>query len=433
MPRSGNLKTAAPMEHLSLTEYQKEERVGLTTEQLDALQRLDPSPSIDARPAVGDPGKYDLTPGSTVGMVRLPDLAVEIAPKVSIARVMFLISYSLGSLRLLRNVVDLAEPPADLVEAMVRLFHAAVQQAIHRGLLQGYRTRDEALNVVRGRIRIDDQLRRRFGLAFPIEVRYDEFTPDIEHNRLLKAAVRRLVRLPLRSPPSRQLLSAMRAVFVNVSDVEYRPHALPDLPVNPLNAHYQPALALARLILSSGAVELAAGQVRASALLIDMNKVFEDFVVVALREKLRLTEHAFPQEARGRDLRLDAGRLVRLYPDISWWEDGRCEFVGDVKYKRSSGHDARNPDLYQALAYAVATGLPSALLIYAAADDADEDAGTTYHIMGGKRLEELVLDLRGTESELLEGVGALAEKVHDHRARDRLGLGPALELSLARA
>ena len=181
---------------------------------------------------------------------------------------------------------------------MVRLFHASVRQATHRGLLQGYRTRDEALNVVRGRIRIDDQLRRRFGLAFPIEVRYDEFTPDIEHNRLLKAAVRRLARLPLRSPKSRQLLSAMRAVFVNVSDVEYRPHALPDLPVNPLNAHYQPALALARLILSSGAVELAAGQVRASALLIDMNRVFEDFVVVALREELRLTEYAFPQQAR---------------------------------------------------------------------------------------------------------------------------------------
>ena len=49
----------------------------------------------------------------------------------------------------------------------------------------------------------------------------------------------------------------------------------------------------------------------------------------------------------------------------------------------------------------MATGLPSALLIYAAADDPDEDAGTTYHIMGGKRLEEAVLDLRGAESELL--------------------------------
>ena len=422
-------RAAEPMERLSLTEYATSEPVRLTREQLDALHALDPSPAIDVRPTPGEPGKYDLTPGSMVGMVRLPDLVVEIAPKVPIARVMFLISYSLGSLRLLRNVVDLAGPPADLVEAMVRLFHAAVRQATHRGLLQGYRTRDEALNVVRGRIRIDDQLRRRFGLAFPIEVRYDEFTPDIEHNRLLKAAVHRLARLPLRSPKSRRLLSAMRAVFVNVSDVEYQPHALPDLPINPLNAHYQPALALARLILSSGAVELAAGEVRAASFLIDMNRVFEDFVVVALREELQLTEYTFPQQAGGRRLWLDTEKRVQLQPDLSWWDGDRCTFVGDVKYKRSSGQDARNSDLYQALAYAVATGLPSALLIYAAADDADEDAGTTYHIMGGKCLEEAVLDLRGAESELLERVGSLAAKVRKHRARAGLAPGAAVHLS----
>ena len=418
------------MERLSLTEYQKEERVGLITEQLDALQRLDPSPSIDARPAVGDPGKYDLTPGSTVGMVRLPDLVVEIAPKVSIDRVMFLISYSLGSLKLRDDPVYVDDPP-NLVEAMVRLFHAAVRQATGRGLLQGYRTREEALNVVRGRIRIDDQLRRRFGLPFPIEVRYDEFTPDIEHNRLLKAAVRRLAWLRLRSPQSRELLSAMHAVFVNVADVEYQPHALPDLPVNPLNAHYQPALALARLILRSTTFELAEGEVRAASFLIDMNRVFEDFVVVALREKLRLTEYAFPQGARDRSLHLDSEKRLSLYPDISWWDGDRCTFVGDVKYKRSSGSDARSDDLYQVLAYAVATRLPGALLIYAAADDADEDAGTTYNIMGGKRLEELVLDLRGTEFELLARVGDLAAKVCEHRARARLAAGAALELSPA--
>ena len=51
--------------------------------------------------------------------------------------------------------------------------------------------------------------------------------------------------------------------------------------------------------------------------------------------------------------------------------------------------------------------------------------------MGGKRLEEAVLDLRGTESELLERVGDLAAKVRKHRAWARLAPGAALELSLA--
>ena len=42
---------------------------------------------------------------------------------------------------------------------------------------------------VRGRVRIAQQLRRRTGLPLPVEVTYDDFTPDILENRLLRAAI----------------------------------------------------------------------------------------------------------------------------------------------------------------------------------------------------------------------------------------------------
>ena len=209
----------------------------------------------------------------------------------------------------------------------------------------------------------------------------------------------------------------MRAVFVNVSDIDYRSAELPDLPVNPLNVHYQPALALARLILQATTFELAEGQVRAASFLIDMNTVFEDFVVIALREALGLTAGVFPQGAQGRRLHLDRAEDVPLAPDISWWDGTRCAFVGDVKYKQASGDDARSADLYQVLAYAVAAGLPRALLIYAASDDADDDAGAVYDLVNGIRVEQVVLDLRGETTELLDRVKALAAKVREHRDR----------------
>ena len=399
------------MRRLRLAEHQTCEDVRLTSRQLHALQRS--AASVDISPASSD-GRWDLRPGSKIGVIRLPDLTVEIRPKLPIDRVLFLISYTLDRLNLPGDVVNLAQPP-DLVEAMVRIFHDAVRRATGRGLLQGYQTREETLNVVRGRIRIEEQLRRRFGIAVPIEVRYDEFTPDIEPNRLLKAAVRRLAWLPQRSPNSRRRLSAMRAVFANVSTVEYRPTHLPEVPVTPLNAHYQPALALARLILQSGAVELAAGNVESASFLIDMNQVFEDFVVVALREALSLTEYTFPQEGRGHDLCLDEGRDIRLKPDISWWQGDRCVFVGDAKYKRTTVHGAQNHDIYQALAYALAAGLPSALLIYAH-DDQDRVERVIYDIREArKRIEVDVLDLSGQPHEILDRVKHLAHKVRQHK------------------
>ena len=39
---------------------------------------------------------------------------------------------------------------------------------------------------------IAEQLRTRFGIPLPIEVRYDEFTNDILANQSVKAAVYRL-------------------------------------------------------------------------------------------------------------------------------------------------------------------------------------------------------------------------------------------------
>lgn len=399
------------MTRLTLTEHQPSPETYLAAEQLDALRRM--VGSVDVSPTSRS-DTWILRPGSEIGVIRLPDLTIEIKPKLPIHRVLFLASYALGAFKLKPDVADL-DQSADLFEAMVQLFHDAVRQATGRGLLQGYQTQEETLNVVRGRIRIEEQLRRRFGIAVPIEVRYDEFTPDIEPNRLLKAAVRRLAWLPQRSRNTPRLLSAMRAVFANVSEVEYRLSHLPDVPVNPLNAHYQPALALARLILRSGTVELAAGKIQSASFLIDMNKVFEDFVVVGLREALGLTEYAFPQEAHGRSLWLAEGPRVRLKPDLSWWQDNRCVFVGDAKYKRTTLHGARNHDIYQALAYAIAADLPGALLIYAH-DDQDRIDPVTYDIpQAGKRIEVAVLNLRGQPAEILERIDDLARKIRKHK------------------
>ena len=98
-----------------------------------------------------------------------------------------------------------------------------------------------------------------------------------------------------------------------------------------------------------------------------MNRVFEDFVIVALREALGLSAIIFTQGASGKLLHLDEARRVRLEPDMSWWEGSFCTFVGDVKYKRLTGN--KNADLYQMLAYLAATDLQSGLLVYAAGED----------------------------------------------------------------
>ena len=153
-------------------------------------------------------------------------------------------------------------------------------------------------------------------------------------------------------------------VLGNVSDSDYG-KVIPEFQWDRLNSRYQPAYELAKLVLRSTSPDLRRGDSRASAFLVNMNEVFERFVWEALRESLGLTKNTFPHEAKGRKLFLDQRKRIKLEPDLSWWDRGKCVFVGDAKYKKVSVRGIKNPDIYQMFAYTTSANLPSGLLIYA--------------------------------------------------------------------
>ena len=396
------------MRNLTLKEYQTRPGVGLSVEERDFLR----DNKIDVAPTEGVQGRYDLTPGSWLGALSTGSLAVEIRPKIPLDRVMFLISYALDPKKWRDTGFDFGVEDS-LVEAVVPGFVRQVCRAFRRGVLQGYRVEEDALATVRGRIRFDDQIRRRFGIAPPIEVRYDEFTEDIDPNRLIKAAIRRLRRMRLRSPSTRNLLREFDGALASVSAVEYHRARLPAITWTPLNAHYRPAIELAKLILQSCSLELRHGQVRSTSFLVDMNQVFEDFVVTALRETLGVTRHTLRQ---GVSLHLDKAREIDVRPDLSWWEAGQYLFVGDVKYKRLQASGIKHADLYQLLSYTIAADLPRGLLIYAA-EERERGVHEIVHV--GKELTITTLDLEGSPDEILGQVSRLAEQINGMKSRER--------------
>ena len=403
------------MRRLTLVEYQTRPGVALSPEERDALQRV--APPVSVAPAPGRAGRYDLTPGSWVGAVHLGTLAIEIRPKLPIRQVLFLISYALDPRAWQDTPLDLDEAPS-LVEAVIPAFATHVRRAVRRGVLHGYRTQERALPAVRGRLRFDAQVRERFGVFPPAEVRYDDLTADVEENRLLKAALAGLRRLRPRSPGAARSLSTLEAIFGGVGPARYDPRRLPEVAYTRLNVHYRPAVELARVILRSTSFDLRRGQVPAAAFLVDMNRVFEDFVVVALREALGLSERAFPRGACGKALSLDGAGAVHLQPDLSWWSGHTCTFVGDVKYKRVTAAGIEHPDLYQLLAYTIAAGLPGGLLVYAAgeAEPVSHDV-----VQAGKQLQVTSLDLAGSPAAILAQVNTLAQRVRRLRRLARQG------------
>ena len=392
------------MRRIDLQEYERSSPESLSPSELDALREIR---SLTIEPAPGG-GNYYLTPGSTIGALELDGLSVSIRSKLEISRVLFLASYAMGALRM-REERFAFEEADTLVEALALALGSAARRAFARGLLHGYRTEEEALYTVRGRIVVAEQLRRRFDLPLPVEVRYDEFTEDILANRLVKAAAVLLGRMRIRDPRSRAGLRWTGAMLDNVSRVSFPPKEVPEVQFDRLNEHYREVVALSRLILQHTAFETERGGLRAPGFLMDMNEVFQGFVTRALREELGASERAFRSDDRTRGVTLDEDGHIRLKPDLSWWDGQTCTFVGDAKYKNISGERViPNADLYQLLAYATALDLPGGLLIYAKG----EAEPAVYQVRNsGKRLEVVALDLAGEIDELLASVADLARRV----------------------
>ena len=226
---------------------------------------------------------------------------------------------------------------------------------------------------------------------------------------MIRAALHALRRSRLRFDRVRRALAALDARLDGVRLVEYDPRRLPEIRYSRLNARYQPAVELARLILRAMTVELGPGATAASTFFVDMNVVFEEFVIRALREALRLSAQELIQGASGRPLFLDRARTIALAPDLMWQGGSRCTFVGDVKYKKLYAH-APNADLYQLLAYTIAAGLPAGLLIYAAG----EGQPAEHHIVEvGKMIHVVALDLSGSIDEIRTQVERVATLIRE--------------------
>lgn len=387
-----------------LREYRPSFGIELTPEQRDMLRRA--APSVSMAPSIGTEDRYDLTPGSFIGAVRLPGLDLVIEPKVPMDRVMFLLSYATGRWWNSQQA-DLAEAP-DLVEAIIPGFVAQLRAAYRRGVPQGYRVEEDALMTIRGRARMDLLAQRRYGKVPPIDVVFDEYTEDILPNQLVRAAITRIERLVIRNPATRWPLRAIDNALSGVQVPVFDPRRVPAVRYTRLTERLRPAVELARLIIAGASFDLGPGSVGAGTFLIDMNRVFEDFVVTALRDALRVGPETLVQGARGRSLYLDAARRVPLKPDLSLWRDGRCRFVGDVKYKRIEFEGYHNSDLYQLLAYCVATDLPGGLLIYAAG----EGEPFRHEVVNlGRTLEVVTLDLQAPPTALLRQVAAIADRI----------------------
>jgi 5-methylcytosine-specific restriction enzyme subunit McrC len=354
---------------------------------------------VEVRPT-GD-GDWKLLPSGKVGAVCIGDLDVHVKPKTDIAQLLFLLGYARDPGFRPEDVSGVAT--GDLWAALAESVARQAERALAPGILHGYATQDEALPLVRGRIRVGDQIARRPGMLLPLEVRYDDYVPDIPENRILRTALRRMAAV---SGLKRQIRARLVYLDGRLDGARVLParSALPEWRPSRINARYVPALRLAEIVLRNQSAEPGPDGVTVAAFVVSMPQVFEDFVTVALREALA----GFPGDTFGQYVsHLDRGESIMIRPDVVHMKGGIPVAVFDAKYKledNSAGYP--NADAYQMLAYCTALELDRGWLVYAEGSTSEPRQVRNSPV----RIIHYPLDLTRSPSDLLAHIQVLADQ-----------------------
>jgi 5-methylcytosine-specific restriction enzyme subunit McrC len=326
-------------------------------------ERLLPKVSGEIAAAINQTGFISVTPtfgedalfkaDSKIGVIRVGNLQISVMPKFPVRNLFYLLGLHEG-IKFDEKDIGVAEN-SNVTDLIFQSFLSSAQASTSRGLLTGYRYIQETSKVLRGRILLSDQVSKRFGRAYPVEISYDDFTENIPENIELKMAISNALRFGNLSESNHREYRHLSRTFSEIDD------SINDLTwnLNRQNTHYWNSLILAELINQSQGFFEKLGGITVHGFTVDMYRVFEKFLLREL--KLRLEKNGGVVETK--TLHLDVENRQKAQIDIMWRKDGEIKFIADAKYKDPDSN--WESALYQVNAYATAFSLNQIHLIYA--------------------------------------------------------------------
>src|SRR5690606_26112285 len=276
----------------------------------------------------------------------------------------------------------------ELLDVFVLAYLRTLLPLVRAGLVRRYRTEEDDLGVVRGRLVLQRQVGVHAMRIDQIACRFDSLTIDNPWNQVLKAALM-IARPWTRGLESGRLWLEMTAALDEVSlrrdGLALSATLLADRQVR----HYSSALRWAGWILRLLSPDARAGSSSAPELLFDMNKLFEAAVTTKLQRRassLGLQMHA---QHGGRHLAHLEGdssrRFFRLRPDLVLSAGETVLAVADTKWSRLEMDRVgrlvpSDSHAYQLNAYAAAYPCEEAVLIYPWHDGLSGAHPTSYRL-----------------------------------------------------
>lgn len=331
-------------------------------------------------------GRYALRARGVVGILVAGNTSLEILPKITTApgntrdeqtavirkRLIHMLAVALNLRIDTGAVTDLAWQRETLLDILIRIFCDKLTSVLRRGMPRRYVEYQDDLPVLRGRLDVTRQFSHHAFNPARLACRFDLLSEDTALNRIMKATVAHLLRLS-RHAGHQQHLRELALAYADIADVPVPALRWDKVFLDRTNRAWQELLTMARMFLQGRYQTTTGGSGRGTAMLFEMNTLFEKYVG---RLIMRATA------GTGLSVSLQGGRLFCLTapdstkglfqtrPDILIRRGGTVVQVIDTKWKRIATRiddpkqGVSQADVYQMMAYAQLYGAPRLTLLY---------------------------------------------------------------------
>lgn len=314
------------------------------------------------------------------GLVCLGDLTLEILPKISDTQTSST-SIRAALIRMLRvaGLLKLHRPGSagvevtscSLLDVFISDFCELVAQEVARGAAKRYVVVEENLRVVRGKLKVVQQLKTNFAHKERLYCEYDELSEDNIINQSIRYALR-LVSKKVVQPKVKKRVLEQLIRFEHVSPVHLSAHQVAKIDLNRSERRFSDILKYCELFIRSLAPTSSAGKQQVFSLLFDMNQLFEAWVCSIFRPlayEMGLTLRTQgPRKflAYREDIQ---SNVFQMKPDITLLDQaGRVVLIADAKWKTLAEGERKlgvsQADMYQLSAYGSRYQCKSLALVY---------------------------------------------------------------------
>ena len=269
------------------------------------------------------------------------------------------------------NLANLKTQNLPLLEIFISMFLCELETLVKNGINSDYVTLEDNLKFLKGKININEQIKRNSIHKERFYVEYSEFLKDIKINQIIKTTLKFLYKKS-NSSKNQQKIRELLFIFDEVSTCDDYKNFFEKLIINRQVKHYEQTLLWCKIFLLGDTFTPHKGDDLAFALLFDMNALFESYVGNFIKKKytnvsLQHSEKYLIENPKGFKLRPDIFLEGKFIADTKWKIIRQDINESEKKYKISQA------DLYQLYAYGKKYECDKLYLIYPKIDGAKQE------------------------------------------------------------